>query len=65
MNFENLNTKSQIDNPDEFYNKLIAMHDGLTEEQSLKLNAKLIFILCNHIGDARVLDEALAMAKNA
>ena len=42
---------------------LLAAHDGLTKAQSDALNARLILILMNHIGDANVLAEALEAAK--
>jgi len=48
---------------DEFYELLIETHRGLSEEQSALVNAKLILLLCNHIGDIAVLREALARAR--
>lgn len=48
---------------DAFYQKLIALHDGLSEEDSHRLNAKLVLILANQIGDNRILEEALASAR--
>ena len=48
---------------DDFYQSLIDMHRGLTEEQSAQVNAKLILILSNHIGDIAVLREAMAFAR--
>jgi len=49
--------------PDDFYAELLATHDGLTSEQSNALNARLILILANHIGDRTTLTQALATAK--
>jgi hypothetical protein len=49
--------------PDESYAKLIATHDGLTEDESHALNARLILILMNHIGDDAVLVEAMRLAR--
>lgn len=46
-----------VQDPDGFYAKLIELHQGLSQEQSHKLNAKLILMLANHIGDREVLDE--------
>ncbi|MAC46942.1 MAG: DUF2783 domain-containing protein [Oceanospirillum sp.] len=63
--FQYLITSMNIDNPDDFYEELIAIHNGLTESESLKLNAKLIMILANHIGDRAVLTEALHCVKNS
>ena len=48
---------------DDFYEALIAMHDGLDDEQSNQLNARLILLLANHIGDLAVLKEAMRAAK--
>lgn len=51
--------------PDDAYATLIAAHDGLTKAQSDALNARLILILINHIGDHAVLEHALNIAKTA
>ena len=59
-----LNTEPNLAAPDDFYERLIAMHRGLTEAQSALVNAKLILLLANHIGDASVLDEAMLVARN-
>ncbi len=48
---------------DDFYELLIDTHRDLTDEQSAKLNAKLILLLANHIGDIAVLREALSLAR--
>ena len=50
---------------DDFYEALIEAHNGLSDEQSEALNARLILLLANHIGDLRVLREALQAAKAA
>ena len=47
---------------DDFYQLLIDAHRDLGDEQSLKLNARLILLLANHIGDLEVLREAIAAA---
>lgn len=49
--------------PDGFYAELIAAHEGLEEGDSHALNARLVLILANHIGDSAALSEALALAK--
>jgi hypothetical protein len=59
----NLNIERNIDDPDLFYETLIETHRGLTDEQSQMLNAKLILLLANHIGDMDVLRDALAAAR--
>ena len=58
-----LETDPRIPDPDEFYASLIQAHDGLDDEASLKLNAKLVIILANQIGDAGLLAQALTLAQ--
>ena len=48
---------------DDFYQMLIDAHRDLGDEQSAALNARLILLLSNHIGDIAVLREALALAR--
>jgi len=48
---------------DDFYEALINTHRDLTDEQSALVNAKLIMLLSNHIGDISVLREAMALAR--
>jgi hypothetical protein len=57
-----LNTEPNIARPDDFYQDLIDLHRDLSEEQSRQLNARLILLLANHIGDMDVLSEALREA---
>lgn len=54
-----LRTEPNVNDPDGFYARLIELHAGLSQEQSNKINAKLILMLANHIGDEEVLNEAL------
>lgn len=49
---------------DDFYQLLIDAHRDLSDEQSALLNAKLILLLANHVGDIAVLREALALARD-
>ena len=60
-----LNTQPNIDRPDDFYQALIEAHAGLTEEQSAALNARLILLLANQVGDLETLKESIAAAKSA
>jgi len=48
---------------DDFYDALIAAHRGLSDEQSELMQARLVLLLANHIGDLAVLKEAIAMAR--
>lgn len=51
-----------IASPDDFYAELLAVHEGKSKEESDAINARLILILANHIGDRTVLDQALKTA---
>lgn len=57
-------TTPNLSKPDESYARLIATHEGLDEAESHALNARLILILMNHIGNHVVLDEALKLARD-
>jgi len=56
-------TDGALDRADDVYNALIEMHEGLTAEQSQVVDAKLILLLVNHVGDFEVLREAIALAR--
>ena len=58
-----LNTQPHLQACDDFYEALIAAHQGLTTPESHAMNARLVLLLANHIGDLRVLREALAAAR--
>lgn len=60
-----LNTQPNIPDPDSFYDELLAAHTGLSKDQSDALNARLILILANHIGDRATLHAALGAARGA
>ena len=57
-----LNTQANIKGPDEFYAELLSVHEGLSKAESDALNARLILLLANHIGDRVVLSQALKAA---
>ena len=48
---------------DDFYEALIETHRDLSDEQSALVNAKLVLLLSNHIGDMDVLREAMQLAR--
>jgi hypothetical protein len=48
---------------DGFYEQLLEAHEGLTKEQSDLLNARLIVVLANQVGDARTLRECIEAAR--
>ena len=59
-----LRTELGVADPDDFYARLIDLHEGLTTEQSHKVNAKVILLLANHVGDTDVLNETLEYVRN-
>ena len=58
-----LNKEPNLAVPDEFYEQLIATHRGLSDDESALVNAKLVLLLANHIGDPEVLAQAMAAAR--
>ena len=58
-----LNLQPNLTSPDDAYALLREAHEGLTKAQSDALNARLILVLVNHLGDMDVLREALAAAR--
>jgi Protein of unknown function (DUF2783) len=59
-----LNTEPNFDSADDFYEALIHAHRDLLPEQSHAMNAKLILLLANHIGNQGVLVQALCAARD-
>jgi hypothetical protein len=61
-----LNTEFNLGtDSDALFNELLQAHEGLSPEQSEQLNASLILILINHIGEADTIREAVARARAA
>lgn len=58
-----LDTSSRFADPDAAFRLLIEAHRGLDEAASAALNARLVLLLANHIGDAQVLQEAIERAR--
>ena len=52
-----------IEDPDGFYAELLQLHEGLEREASEALNARLVLILANQIGDRTLLRQAFAAAR--
>ncbi len=59
-----MRTKINVEDPDGFYAKLIELHEGLSVDESLKVNAKLILMMANEIGDRSTLDGMLAYLRD-
>lgn len=58
-----LNLKANLSKPDNVYNRLIDMQRDLSEDEVQMMNAKLILLLANHIGEEALLFEAMDLAK--
>ena len=62
---ETLRTELAIEAPDDFYQRLIDAHEGLSDDESMRLNARLVLLLANHVGDGDILDQAIDAARAA
>jgi uncharacterized protein DUF2783 len=58
-----LSTTSNFTDPDAAYRLIVEAHRGIRDTQSADLDAALVLILANHIGDLDVLQQAIALAK--
>jgi hypothetical protein len=58
-----LSTSSNFAKPDDAFRIIVEAHRGLSDEQSADLDAALVLILANHIGDIEVLGEAIDLAR--
>lgn len=57
-----MKTTPTIGDTDAFYEALMNAHQGLDDDQSAQLNARLILLLANQIGDNELLAACLAEA---
>ena len=60
-----LSSDDRLDRPDDLYAALTDVHEGLSEEESTALDARVILLLANHIGAASVTIEALRQARES
>ena len=58
-------TTPHIKDADDFYADLLALHEGHSKEDSDAINARLILLLANHVGDREVLTKAMQAAAKA
>lgn len=58
-----MNSAPNITDPDGFYEALVNAHEALSENDSAALNARLVLLLANQIGDQNVLLECVAAAR--
>ena len=60
-----LSTRSNFARPDDAFRMIVEAHRGLDDAQSADLDAALMLILANHIGDLDVLREAIDLARQS
>ena len=60
-----LQREASIKDPDGLYAAIIEAHADLSDPDSAALNARLVLLLANHIGDEAVLREALEVARKS
>ncbi len=60
-----LDTTPRLDDPDALFALLVEAHRGLDAEASRRLDARLVLLLANHIGDMAVLRRAISLARDA
>lgn len=58
------NIRGDFEPGDAFYEALMDAHQGLDESQSHLLNARLILVMANHIGNLEVLKQAIQTARD-
>ena len=60
-----MNTQPNFQDADGFYERLLDAHLGLSREQSELLNARLILLLANQVGNTQVLTDCVAAARDS
>ena len=60
-----LKTSANFEDADGFYECLLDAHQGLSREQSELLNARLILLMANQLGNAAVLKACIEAARPA
>ena len=60
-----MKTDLHIPDPDGFYEAWVAAHEGLSESESADLDARLVLLLANQVGDMQVLLDCIAAARGA
>jgi len=60
-----MKSEPNIADPDAFYEAWVAAHEGLSEAESAELDARLVLVLANQVGDLQVLLDCIAAARNA
>ena len=59
-----LDTSPRLQDPDALFAALIAAHETLDPARSRRLDAQIVLLLANHIGDDQVVLDAIAIARS-
>ena len=57
--------EQNFESPDDFYEVLVNAHDGLSDDESRRLNATIILLLANAIGNKDLLEEIILTARKS
>lgn len=60
-----MRTDPNIADPDAFYEAWVAAHEGLSDAESAELDARLVLLLANQVGDLQLLLDCIAAARRA
>ena len=60
-----MKTDLHIADPDGFYEAWVLAHEGLSDSESADLDARLVLLLANQVGDMQVLLACIAAARAA
>jgi hypothetical protein len=60
---EPVKLEPNMEDPDGFYEQLLAAHEGLETDQSFELNVRLLLLLANQVGDRAVLSRCIELAR--
>jgi hypothetical protein len=60
-----LDLSPRIADPDGLFAALVAAHDGLDERASRLLDARLVLLLANHVGDQGIVLDAIRLARDS
>ena len=65
MKADGFESAPRLTDPDGFYARLIGLHENLDAEAGSRLNARIILLMANQIGDDAVLHAILDAASSA
>jgi len=54
-----------LQDPDGFYEQLLAAHEGLPVDASFEFNVRLLLLLANQVGDRDILARCIELAREA